>query len=35
MSVRTVESHHANILARLSADSLGDLVRLAVADGLA
>ncbi len=34
MSVRTVESHHANILSRLSVDSLGDLVKLAVADGL-
>jgi DNA-binding NarL/FixJ family response regulator len=34
MSVRTVESHHADILSRLSVDSLGDLVKLAITDGL-
>jgi FixJ family two-component response regulator len=34
MSVRTVESHRANILSRLSIESLGDLIRIAIADGL-
>jgi DNA-binding NarL/FixJ family response regulator len=34
MSVRTVESHRANILSRLSVESLGDLIRIAIADGL-
>jgi len=34
MSVRTVESHRANILSRLAVDSLGDLVRMAIEDGL-
>jgi DNA-binding NarL/FixJ family response regulator len=35
MSVRTAESHRANLLAKLHAESLGDLVRIAVRDGLA
>lgn len=34
MSVRTVESHRSNIMARLAVDSLGELVRLAVRDGV-
>ncbi len=34
MSVRTAESHHANILAKLHVESLADLVRLAVRDGV-
>jgi two-component system nitrate/nitrite response regulator NarL len=34
LSVRTVESHRANILTRLGAESLGELVRIAVRDGL-
>jgi DNA-binding NarL/FixJ family response regulator len=34
MSVRTVESHRAEILARLNVDSLGELVRMAVRDGI-
>jgi DNA-binding NarL/FixJ family response regulator len=34
VSVRTVESHRANILTKLGAESLGDLVRIAVRDGL-
>jgi DNA-binding NarL/FixJ family response regulator len=34
LSVRTVESHHANILAKLKVESLGDLVRIAVRDRL-
>ncbi|MES1260215.1 MAG: response regulator transcription factor, partial [Acidobacteriota bacterium] len=34
MSVRTVESHRADIIVRLSAESLGDLVRLAIRDGV-
>jgi DNA-binding NarL/FixJ family response regulator len=34
LSVRTVESHRANILAKLGVESLGDLVRIAVRDGL-
>jgi DNA-binding NarL/FixJ family response regulator len=32
MSVRTVESHRANIMSRLAVDSLGELVRLAIRD---
>ncbi|MDP9054101.1 MAG: response regulator transcription factor [Acidobacteriota bacterium] len=32
MSVRTAESHHANILTKLEVESLADLVRLAVRD---
>jgi DNA-binding NarL/FixJ family response regulator len=35
MSVRTAESHHASILAKLNVESLGDLVRIAVRDGIA
>jgi two-component system response regulator NreC len=34
MSVRTVESHRSNIMNRLAVDSLGELVRLAVRDGI-
>ena len=34
MSVRTAESHHANILAKLNVESLADLVRIAVRDGV-
>jgi DNA-binding NarL/FixJ family response regulator len=34
VSVRTAESHHANILAKLNAESLADLVRIAIRDGL-
>jgi DNA-binding NarL/FixJ family response regulator len=34
MSVRTAESHHASLLAKLSVESLGDLVRIAVRDGI-
>ena len=34
MSVRTAESHRASILAKLGVESLGDLVRMAVRDGL-
>ncbi len=34
MSVRTVESHRSNIMARLDVDSLGELVRLAIRDGV-
>jgi DNA-binding NarL/FixJ family response regulator len=34
MSVRTVESHRASILSRLGVDSIGELVALAVRDGL-
>ncbi len=34
MSVRTVETHRANILIKLGADSAGDLVRIALRDGL-
>lgn len=34
MSVRTAESHRANILLRLGVESLGELVNLAVLDGL-
>ena len=34
MSVRTAESHHANIIAKLGVDSLADLVRLALRDGV-
>ncbi|HKD09282.1 MAG TPA: response regulator transcription factor [Bryobacteraceae bacterium] len=33
-SVRTIETHRANIMARLSVDSLGELVKLAILDGL-
>ena len=34
VSVRTVEGHRARILAKLEAESTGDLVRIAVRDGL-
>jgi FixJ family two-component response regulator len=34
MSVRTAESHHANIMAKLNVESLGDLVRFALRDGV-
>jgi DNA-binding NarL/FixJ family response regulator len=34
MGIRTAESHHAHILSKLKASSLGDLVRLAVRDGI-
>lgn len=34
MSVRTAESHHANIMAKLGVESLADLVRLALRDGV-
>jgi DNA-binding NarL/FixJ family response regulator len=34
MGVRTAESHHANLLAKLKVESLGDLVRIAVRDGV-
>jgi two-component system NarL family response regulator len=35
MSVRTAESHHANIMAKLNVESLGELVRLAIRDNVA
>lgn len=34
LSVRTVEQHRASILARLGIDSLGELVKLAIRDGI-
>lgn len=34
MSVRTVESHRSSIMARLAVESLGELVRLAIRDGI-
>jgi len=34
MSVRTVETHRANVLIKLGADSTGDLIRIALRDGL-
>jgi two-component system response regulator NreC len=34
MSVRTAESHHANIMAKLNVESLADLVHLAIRDGV-
>lgn len=34
MSVRTAESHRASIMQKLGAESLGDLVRIAVRDGV-
>ena len=34
MGVRTAETHHANIMERLNAKSLGDLVRIAFRDGV-
>jgi DNA-binding NarL/FixJ family response regulator len=35
MSVRTAESHHANLMAKLNAESLGELVRIAIRDRIA
>lgn len=32
MSVRTAETHHASVLAKLRADSLGEIVRIAIRD---
>jgi DNA-binding CsgD family transcriptional regulator len=32
MSVRTAESHHASLLAKLNVESLGELVRIAIRD---
>lgn len=32
MSVRTAESHHANILNKLGVDSIGEIVRIAIRD---
>jgi two-component system response regulator NreC len=34
MSVRTAESHHASILTKLGLDSIGEIVRIAVRDGV-
>jgi two-component system, NarL family, response regulator NreC len=34
MSVRTAESHHANVLTKLEVDSIGEIVRVAIRDGL-
>jgi DNA-binding NarL/FixJ family response regulator len=34
MSVRTAESHHANILTKLAVDSIGEIVRIAIRDGV-
>jgi two-component system nitrate/nitrite response regulator NarL len=34
LSVRTVESHHANIMAKLHVESLAELVHLAIRDGV-
>jgi DNA-binding NarL/FixJ family response regulator len=34
MSVRTAETHHANIMAKLNVESLADVVRLAIRDGV-
>jgi DNA-binding NarL/FixJ family response regulator len=34
MSVRTAESHRASIMAKLGVESLGDLVKIAVRDGI-
>jgi DNA-binding CsgD family transcriptional regulator len=34
MSVRTAETHHANILAKLGAETLADLVKIAIRDKL-
>lgn len=34
ISVRTAESHHANILAKLNSESVGELVRIAIRDGI-
>ena len=32
MSVRTAESHHANVLTKLAVDSIGEIVRIAIRD---
>jgi len=34
MSVRTAESHRANLMSKLNVESLGDLVRTAIRDGI-
>lgn len=34
ISVRTAESHHANIIAKLGVESLADLIRIALRDGI-
>jgi len=34
MSVRTAESHHASVLAKLGVGSVGEIVRIAVRDGV-
>jgi DNA-binding NarL/FixJ family response regulator len=34
LSVRTAESHHANIMAKLQVESLADLIHLAIRDGV-
>jgi DNA-binding NarL/FixJ family response regulator len=34
MSVRTAESHHANVLNKLEVDSIGEIVRIAIRDGV-
>jgi two-component system response regulator NreC len=34
MSVRTAESHHANIMAKLAVNSLAELIRIAIRDGI-
>ncbi len=34
MGVRTAESHRANVMAKLNVESLGELVRIAVRDGV-
>ena len=34
MSVRTAESHHANIMAKLEVNSLADVIRLAIRDNV-
>jgi DNA-binding NarL/FixJ family response regulator len=34
LSVRTAESHHANIMAKLHVESLADLIHLAIRDGV-
>ena len=34
LSTRTVETHRANIMQKMSAKSLADLVRMAIASGM-
>jgi two-component system, NarL family, response regulator NreC len=34
MSVRTAECHHASLLAKLGAESIGEVVRIAIRDGI-